>query len=118
MRDSVKYPGDLAFDLPSGAHCSALTSRPNRRGATDLIGPLIADDDSCEKSMDEPPRAVTAAAARAAPESPPESPEAGAGRAARHEEERAAHWGERRAQRERDRSASPPPPAGLSLIHI
>ena len=63
--------------------------------------------------MDEPPRAVTAAAARAARESPPESPEAaGAGRAARDEEERAAHWGERRAARERDRSASPPPPAG------
>ena len=59
--------------------------------------------------MDEPPRAVTAAAARAARESPIESPEAaGAGRAAR-DEERAAHWGERRAARERDRSASPPP---------
>ena len=27
-------------------------------------------------------------------------------------EERGAHWGERRAARERDRSASPPPPAG------
>ena len=63
--------------------------------------------------MDQGPRAVTAAAARAAPESPPESPEAaGAGRSAREEEERAAHWGERRAARERDRSASPPPPAG------
>ena len=62
--------------------------------------------------MDEPPRAVTAAAARAARESPAEGPEAaGAGRAMR-EEERAAHWGERRAARERDRSASPPPPAG------
>ncbi|CAH0374458.1 unnamed protein product [Pelagomonas calceolata] len=63
--------------------------------------------------MDEPPRAVTAAAARAARESPGEGPEAaGAGRAMREEEERAAHWGERRAARERDRSASPPPPAG------
>ena len=63
--------------------------------------------------MDEPPRAVTAAAARAARESPAEGPEAaGAGRAMREEEERAAHWGERRAARERDRSASPPPPAG------
>ena len=63
--------------------------------------------------MDEPPRAVTAAAARAARKSPAEGPEAaGAGRAMREEEERAAHWGERRAARERDRSASPPPPAG------
>ena len=63
--------------------------------------------------MDEPPRAVTAAAARAARESPFESPEAaGAAHGARDEEERAAHWGERRAARERDRSASPPPPAG------
>ena len=63
--------------------------------------------------MDEPPRAVTAAAARAARESPGEGPEAaGAGGAMREEEERAAHWGERRAARERDRSASPPPPAG------
>ena len=45
--------------------------------------------------MDEPPRAVTAAAARAARESPGEGPEAaGAGRAMREEEERAAHWGE------------------------
>ena len=41
--------------------------------------------------MDEPPRAVTAAAARAARESPIESPEAaGAGGAMREEEERAA----------------------------
>ena len=49
--------------------------------------------------MDEPPRAVTAAAARAARESPAEGPEA-------------ARRSPQCAARERDRSASPPPPAG------